>query len=510
MGFGTVLSAAIQGIKVELIQVEADVSNGLPMFQMVGYLSSEVKEAGDRVRTAIKNSGIDLPARKTVVNLSPATIRKRGASFDLPIAVAVLVSAGLIVPERVKNILFVGELGLDGKVQKVPGVLPIVMAAKAANISTCIVPVENVREGTLVEGVQVIGTKNLYEIWKCLLGEMNWQDAREFPNIEKVAKKGGVDFQDIQGQELVKRATEIAVAGGHNLLLVGPPGSGKSMIGRRIPTILPTMSHEESMEVTQLYSIMGLLDEHTPLITERPYRSVHHTATKAALIGGGLHPVPGEISLAHEGVLFMDELPEFPRSVIEVLRQPLEEHFIQVTRSMGSYQFPAKFMLVCAMNPCPCGGYPDYNTCTCTPFQIQQYLSKVSQPFLDRMDICVEAPKVPYDVLRGREVQESSREIKIRVSKARERQKERYVNSENITNATVGAIELEKYCELGTREEELLEKAFSMLNLTARSYHKILRVARTIADLAGAEKVQEKHLKEAIGYRTIDKKYWGR
>jgi len=294
------------------------------------------------------------------------------------------------------------------------------------------------------------------------------------------------------------------------LLLVGPPGSGKSMIGRRIPTILPTMSHEESMEVTQLYSIMGLLDEHTPLITERPYRSVHHTATKAALIGGGLHPVPGEISLAHEGVLFMDELPEFPRSVIEVLRQPLEEHFIQVTRSMGSYQFPAKFMLVCAMNPCPCGGYPDYNKCTCTPFQIQQYLSKVSQPFLDRMDICVEAPKVPYEVLRGRETQESSQEIKIRVSKARERQKVRYANSENITNATVGAIVLEKYCELGNREEQLMEKAFSMLNLTARSYHKILRVARTIADLAGAEKVQERHLKEAIGYRTIDKKYWGR
>ena len=510
MGFGTVLSAAIQGIKVELIQVEADVSNGLPMFQMVGYLSSEVKEAGDRVRTAIKNSGIDLPVRKTVVNLSPATIRKRGASFDLPIAVAVLVSAGLIAPERVKNILFVGELGLDGKVQKVPGVLPIVMAAKAANISTCIVPLENVREGTLVEGVRVIGAKNLYEIWKCLLGEVDWPDAGAFPYIEKAVKKEAVDFQDIQGQELVKRATEIAVAEGHNLLLVGPPGSGKSMIGRRIPTILPTMSHEESMEVTQLYSIMGLLDEHTPLITERPYRSVHHTATKAALIGGGLHPVPGEISLAHEGVLFMDELPEFPRSVIEVLRQPLEEHFIQVTRSMGSYQFPAKFMLVCAMNPCPCGGYPDYNKCTCTPFQIQQYLSKVSQPFLDRMDICVEAPKVPYDVLRSREAQEKSQEIKIRVSKARERQKERYANSKNITNATVGAIELEKYCELGTREEELMERAFSMLNLTARSYHKILRVARTIADLAGVEQVQEKHLKEAIGYRTIDKKYWGR
>lgn len=510
VSFSTVFSASANGLSVELVHVEADVSNGLPAFHMVGYLSSEVKEASERVRTAIRNSGLDYPPRKTVINLSPATVKKRGAAFDLPIALAVLISLGQIRGEKTDGMLIVGELGLDGRIRKVPGILPMVLEAKEQGIGCCLIPQENAQEGALVEGMTVFGVDTLKEAAAFLNGTLTIEPAKRCQTNAKDEQGKTLDYSDICGQEAVKRATEVAVAGGHNLLLIGPPGSGKSMTAKRIPTIFPPMTPEESMEVTKIYSILGMVDSEQPLIQKRPFRSVHHTVSKSALIGGGMIPSPGEISLAHEGVLFLDELPEFSKNVLEVLRQPLEEHKIGIARAHGTYQFPANFMLVGAMNPCPCGCYPDMNRCTCTPGQISNYLSKISQPFLDRMDICVEAPKVEYESLRGEHQSESSAVIRKRVCRAREIQNIRYRGSSIITNAMLGVKELEQYCALGEQEEQMMQNAFLRLGLTARTYHKILKVARTIADLDGAAQITCVHLQEAIGYRTLDKKYWGR
>ncbi len=510
MGFSSVLSAAIIGLRVEFIHVEADVSNGLPLFHMVGYLSSEVKEAAERVRTAIRNSGIEFPAKKTVINLAPAHVRKRGASFDLPIAVAILASLGQVDTRQLQKTLFIGELGLDGRVLEVPGILPIVMEAKAEGIAVCMVPKANVAEGALVKGIQVFGVEHLKEVNSFLKGE--WPLVQEqYPkqeNVQEKLQKSDLDFSDIQGQDVVKRAAEVAVAGGHNLLLIGPPGSGKSMAAQRISGILPPMTEEESMEITKIYSILGMVNPQHPLIRERPFRSVHHTATKAALIGGGMIPSPGEISLSHGGVLFLDELPEFQKTVLEVLRQPLEEHQIRIARTHGNYIFPADFILVAAMNPCSCGCYPDFERCTCTQGQIQNYLNRISQPFLDRIDICVEAPRVEYDSLKSRKREETSEEIRRRVCRARERQKKRY--GKNIVNARIDAKVIEQFCGLDEQEEKMMKAAFTALHLTARTYHKVLKVARTIADLDESEKIRERHLREAISYRMIDKKYWGR
>lgn len=511
MGFGTVLSAAVFGLKVEFVNVEADVSNGLPMFHMVGYLSSEVKEATDRVRTAIHNSGMEFPAKKTIINLAPATIKKRGAAFDLPIATAILTALGQLKTESVKNIIMLGELSLDGKVKAVTGVLPVVLAAKERGIRTCILPKANALEGALVEKMQIIGVDNLEETISFLNQTKEIRPVTT-QNRKKEHQNGGaqLDFCDVYGQAAVKRATEIAVAGNHNLLLIGPPGSAKSMIAKRIPTIFPEMTMKESIEITKIYSILGMLEESHPLICTRPFRSVHHTATKAALIGGGRIPRPGEISLAHSGVLFLDELPEFQREVLEVLRQPLEEHQIRITRAQGTYQFPANFMLVGALNPCPCGCYPDLNKCRCTEREIQQYIGKLSQPFLDRMDICVEAPRVEYEVLKEKREEETSEEIRKRVSKARKIQQKRYQNMGILTNAQLEGKQLEQYCGLGQKEERMMRQAFLKLGLTARTYYKILKVARTIADLGDSETIEIEHLQEAIGYRTMDKKYWGK
>lgn len=388
MAFSSVASASLEGLHVELIRVEADVNNGLPMFHMVGYLSSEVKEASERVRTAIHNSGFILPPKKTIINLSPATVKKRGPSFDLPIALAVLLSVGCIPADSLKNTIVIGELSLNGKVRKVKGVLPIIMEAKRMGYHTCILPSENASEGALADGVRIIGGDSLEEICAHLTGERRITpfSRRGEAGCENPLESSHIDYSDIKGQEAVKRAAEVAVAGGHNILLIGPPGSGKSMIAKRIPTILPPLTKEESMEITKIYSVMGLLDKDRPLITGRPFRNIHHTATKAALVGGGAVPSPGEISLAHGGVLFLDELAEFQKSVLEVLRQPLEERKIRLTRSHGNYVFPANFILIAAMNPCPCGNYPDMERCSCTEGQIRQYLGRVSQPFLDNKD----------------------------------------------------------------------------------------------------------------------------
>lgn len=509
MSFSTILSAAIDGLGVELVRVEADVSNGLPVFHMVGYLSSEVKEAGERVRTAIRNSGFDYPAKRTIVNLSPATLRKRGASFDLPIAVAIMVSLGQVSPEAAQGCLITGELGLDGRVRKVPGVLPIVMEGKQNGVTRFIVPGENKAEGSLVKGVEVIGAGSLKEVVSILSGE--WvPEKQEESEITDDWDETLPDFADIRGQENVKRAAEIAVAGGHNLLMIGPPGSGKSMTAKCIAGILPPPDMEESLEITKIYSVLGMLDEKSPLIRKRPFREVHHTATRAALIGGGLVPRPGEISLAHGGVLFLDELPEFRKSVIEVLRQPLEEKSVQISRTYGNYRFPADFMLVAAMNPCPCGCYPDMKKCTCTPAQIHMYLSRISRPFLDRIDLCVEARRVEYRHLADERKGECSAVIRKRVCRAREIQIKRYTGTKMTTNSMLQGKDIQKYCTLGKKEHALMEQAFTVMGLTARAYHRIIKTARTIADLEGEERIRERHLKEALGYRAVDEKFWQR
>ena len=498
MGFYTVLSAAVQGLGVEMVQVEADASNGLPVFHMVGYLSSEVKEAAERVRTARRNTGYMLPAKKIVVNLSPACVKKRGTAFDLPIAVAVLGALGIITGNVCGDTLFIGELGLDGKLQGVGGVLPVVLEAKEQGMRCCVLPFENVREARLVEGIRIIGAKSLEEVCEWL--------NRGCPSAEETGEKEesavhaaagcSIDYSDILGQESVKRATLVAVAGNHNLLYIGPPGAGKTMMAKRIPTILPPLTRRESLEITRIYSAAGLVKNDSPLIEERPFREVHHTVTRAALAGGGRVPAPGEVTLAHGGVL-------------EVLRQPLEEKCVHLARQQGAYLFPADFMLVAAMNPCPCGYYPDLARCTCTVPQIQKYLGKISQPFLDRIDICVDAPKVEYRDLTGTGKVSSSEEMRGMVVEARRRQQERFGGTGISANAQMGREQIDTYCHLSREGERMMRQAYEVMNLTARSFHKILKVARTIADLDQEEQIREIHVQEAIGYRMIDKKYWG-
>ncbi len=502
--FSTVLSATLQGLRVEFIQVEADVSNGLPMFHLVGYLSSEVKEAGDRVRSAIRNSGFVLPAKKIVVNLSPANIRKKGTIFDLSIAVAVLAALEEVDVSQLRDVLFVGELSLDGSVKRVPGILPIVYEAQKQGIKKCIIPRDNQKEGALVSDIQIIGVNTLQEVWDILKGKCVGVVEKDmaFEVITETLQEHE-DFADIKGQHLVKRAAEIAVAGNHNLLMQGATGAGKTAIAKRIPSILPPLTLDESIELTMIYSVLGEVDEGHPLISARPFREVNATITQASLLGGGKYPKPGEISLAHKGVLFLDELAEFPRAVLETLRKPMEEHYIKIVREMGEFEFPADFLLVAAMNPCPCGNYPDLNRCSCTTTQIQNYVGKLSQPFLDRIDLCVDVQKVQYEDLADGRKEESSMIIRERIVRAREIQKNRYRKEGILTNAQLSMQRIREFCALGKEQREIMEKAYEHLGLSARSYHKVLRVARTIADLDGIEEIEVKHLREALSYRTI-------
>lgn len=511
MSFCRIKSAVINGLEVIPVDVETDLSNGLPCFHMVGYLSAEVREAEERVRTAIQNSGIMIPPKKTVINLSPGNIRKRGTAFDLPIALSILGAANELNKTDLEAYMAVGELSLNGNVQSVNGILPIAMEAKRNHVKCLIVPYENKDEAMLVEGLQVLGVTTLGEICeKMKKGETDGEIGRGYDQKLSDENSSLLDFSDVSGQKGVKRAAEIAVAGRHNMLMIGPPGGGKSMIAKRIPSILPSLTMEESMEITKVYSITGLLDTRHPLITERPFREVHQTVTKSALIGGGISPKPGEITLASGGVLFLDELAEFQKPVLEVLRGPLEERVVRIVRNQGNYVFPADVMMVAAMNPCPCGNYPDYNKCNCTPVQIQRYLGKISQPFLDRIDICIEVPRVKFDELRSNVKEESSEMIRKRIQKARKRQINRYQDASSKFNASLTSVEIEKYCKLNKECEKMMCQAFEVMSLTARTYHKILKVARTIADLDESEQICVEHLQEAFMYRNIDKKFWGK
>lgn len=510
--FSTITSGALLGVKAYLVGVEVDIAQGLPAFSMVGLLSGEVKESKERVCVALKNVGLNIPPCHITVNLSPADRRKEGTAFDLPIAVGIMRSLAYFEEEATEDTLFLGELGLDGELKQVRGVLPIVREAVRNGIKRCIVPKGNVMEGAVIPGIEVMGARDIREV----LGYLQCPDEGkklltkvEMDVKELFRKKEGrleSDFAEVKGQETAKRAAQIAAAGFHNLLMVGAPGAGKSMIAKRIPGILPELTLEESLEVTSVVSVAGLLKEGESLITTRPFQAPHHTISLPALVGGSHIPKPGLISLAHRGVLFLDELPEFKRETLDSMRQPLEEREIHIARVNGNVNYPADFMLVAAMNPCPCGYYPDKNRCRCTENMVKRYINRVSGPILDRIDLCVELQTV--DILsKNATKEESSTAIRKRVAKARRMQEQRFRGTAYRFNSDIQAADMERFCELGSKERKVVEHLYYSLKLSARAYHRILKVARTIADMEGVEKIQEAHLLEAACYRPAQE-YW--
>lgn len=507
--YSAIYSGAISGVSAYLVRVEVDIDRGLPAFCMVGSLCNEVRESRERVTVALKNVGLELPPNHITVNLSPGDRRKEGTAFDLPIAVGLLETLGYVEPGAAENILFLGELGLDGEIKKARGVLPIVREAAKKGIKQCIVPGANAREGAVIPGITVRGADNIKEVQAFLLSQKQEERERLLPTVRIDAgtllkedrEELTLDFCQVSGQDSARRAAEIAAAGFHNLLMVGPPGAGKSMIAKRIPGILPPLTVEESLEVTSVVSVAGLLGEGASLVTQRPFQSPHHSITQAALVGGSKVPRPGLISLAHRGVLFLDELPEFQRIVLDSLRQPLEEHKVNLSRVGRNVTYPSDFMLVCAMNPCPCGFYPDKGRCRCTEGKVKQYMGKVSGPILDRIDLCAELQPVEVTSLRGGKKSESSADIRRRVLQSRERQRERFAGTRYRFNADIEAADIEKYCRLGSAEQKRMEQLYQSLQLSARAYHRILKVSRTIADLEGTAEIQTEHLLEAAFYR---------
>lgn len=505
-----VLSSAVMGIDAYIVEVELDISDGLPFFATVGLPDSAVKESRERVTAAIKNSGFYFPPSRITANLAPADVRKEGSAFDLPMALGVMAATGQIQTDNFERMLVLGELALDGSVRSVHGCLPMAAIAKENQLKGVILPKANAKEAAVIDDLEVYPVESLQEAVEHLNGQSTippfQYDIREAFGQQS---EYPVDFVDVKGQEHVKRAIEVAAAGGHNLIMIGPPGSGKTMIAKRIPTILPDMTLEEALETTKIHSIMGLLGNDVPLIVTRPYRSPHHTISDAGLIGGGKFPRPGEVSLSHHGVLFLDELPEFRKNVLEVMRQPLEDGQVAIARAAASYTYPANFMLVAAMNPCPCGFFGDPSReCRCSRQQIQNYISRISGPLLDRIDLQVEVPAVKYRDLASDFAGERSASIRGRVQRARHLQQERFTQAQIYCNANMESRHLREFCKVEDAAQELPRVAITQLGLSARAYDRILKVARTIADLAESTTIEAEHVSEAIQYRSLDRSFW--
>jgi magnesium chelatase family protein len=508
----SVLSATTFGINAFIVTVDTHFEVKIPKrFNIVGLPDSTVKEARDRVSAAIQNSGFKFPNRTITVNLAPADLKKEGSGFDLPVAIGVLCEMGNISPRFLNEFVFIGELSLDGKLRPVRGVLPIALEVKAQNYKGLIVPEENAKEAAMIDGIDIYPMSSLQEVTEFLNGNIALEPFRvNKGDLFNAEEKNIVDFADVKGQHEVKRALEIAAAGAHNIIMIGPPGSGKTMLAKRMPTILPPITFEEALETTKIHSIAGMLPNHAAIVSTRPFRSPHHTISDVALVGGGSNAKPGEISYAHHGVLFLDELPEFRKNVLEVMRQPMEEGRVTISRSKISVEYPCNFMLAAAMNPCPCGNFGNPNQeCKCTPPMIQKYISKISGPLLDRIDIHIQVQSVKYQELSGRVPAESSAEIRKRVMNARKAQQERFKNRPNMfSNADMQTNDIKMYCEIDASSNELLKMAITKLGLSARAYDRILKVARTIADLAGEATINSAHIGEAIQYRSLDRSMW--